>query len=146
MLLLDSGNSVEGRQQSEKLYILDLLSSAAAIFFLLLPPLSINRTSVAASTCVKFISVLVSYLSARLPAAVLSALLKTSIKIGSDDTFVELGASNIFHAVECLLMRVVFDKAKSAGSLLETVQAHDKTFDLAAFREQLMDLFFRGVE
>lgn len=43
-------------------------------------------------------------------------------------------------------MGVVFDKAETAGGLLETVKTHDQALDLAALGEELVDLFFGRVE
>lgn len=43
-------------------------------------------------------------------------------------------------------MGVVLDEAETAWSLVESVQAHDQTLDLAAFAEELVDLLFGGVE
>ena len=43
-------------------------------------------------------------------------------------------------------MGVVFHKAEAARSLVESIQAHDQPLDLAAFREELVDLFFGRVE
>jgi len=41
---------------------------------------------------------------------------------------------------------VVFNEAEAARSLLETIEAHDETFDFADFGEKLVDLLFGGVE
>jgi hypothetical protein len=72
--------------------------------------------------------------------------LEAGIEIGADDTLVELGSANIFHAIECFLVSVIFHKAEAARSLLESIQAHDQAFDLAALGEELVDLLLGGVE
>jgi hypothetical protein len=56
---------------------------------------------------------------------VLTTLFKSRIQIGSDDSLVQLGTSNVFQAIESILVGVVFDKAESAGGLVETIQAHN---------------------
>lgn len=56
---------------------------------------------------------------------VLSALGEALVKIRSNDALVELGAADVLHAVQCILVCVVLDKAEPAGSLLEAVKAHD---------------------
>lgn len=43
-------------------------------------------------------------------------------------------------------MGIVFDKAETAGCFVEPVQAHHEALDLAAFREEFVDLFFGCVE
>ena len=110
-------------------------SLATAILFLFLSPLSVNRPSVATSSRIELVSVLISYLPTRFASAVLSAFLESSVKIGSDDTFVEFGASNVFHAVQSLLVSAVFDETEAARGLLEPIQAHHESLDLAALGE-----------
>jgi hypothetical protein len=79
-------------------------------------------------------------------APVLSALGKALVQIGADDALVQLGASDVLHAVQSILVGVVFDEAEPAGRLLEAVEAHDEPLDLAALGEQLVDLLLGGVE
>ena len=43
-------------------------------------------------------------------------------------------------------MRIVLHEAEAAGGFVEAVEAHYQPFDLAAFGEEFVDLFFRGVE
>ena len=43
-------------------------------------------------------------------------------------------------------MSVVLDEAEAAGSLLEAIEAHNQSSDLAALGEELVDLFLGGVE
>jgi hypothetical protein len=102
--------------------------------------------SIASSARVVFIPVLVPDLASALSATILPALGKALVQIGPNDALVELGAANVLHAVERVLVRVVLDEAEAAGCLLEAVKAHDEAFDLAAFAEQLVDLFLGCVE
>jgi hypothetical protein len=122
----------------------------------------IDVATKATSASIVFSSELVSDLTTRLPSAVLSAFLKARVKICSDDALVELCATDVLHAVEGVLMGVVFDEAEATGSLLESVKTHDKTLDIAApiinqhnllrtegevvLGEQLVNLLLGGVE
>ena len=63
---------------------------------------------------------------------VLATLFKSGIQIGSDNSLVQLGTSNVFHAVESILMGVVFDEAEPAGGFVESIEAHDEALNLAA--------------
>jgi hypothetical protein len=92
----------------------------------------IDVAAKATSASIVFSSELVSDLTAGLPSAILSAFLKARVEICSDDALVELCASDVLHAVERILMGVVFDEAEATGRLLETVKAHDETLDIAA--------------
>jgi hypothetical protein len=56
---------------------------------------------------------------------ILTTLFKSGVQIGSNDSLIQLGASNVFQAVQGILVGVVFDKAESAGGLVEPVEAHD---------------------
>lgn len=79
-------------------------------------------------------------------APVLPALGKALVQVGADDALVQLGAADVLHAVQRILVRVVLDEAEAAGRLLEAVEAHDEALDLAALGEQLVDLLLGGVE
>ena len=77
---------------------------------------------------------------------VLPTLCESLVEIGADDALVQLGASNILHAVKSVLVSVVFDEAESARRLLKAVEAHDKALDLATLGKQLMYLLLGSVE
>lgn len=77
---------------------------------------------------------------------ILSTLCKTLVEIGTDDALVELGASNIFHAIERVLVSVVFDEAEAARRLLEAIKTHNQALDLTALGEKLVNLFLGCVE
>ena len=77
---------------------------------------------------------------------VLPTLCESLVEIGADDALVQLGASNILHAVKSVLVSVVFDEAESARRLLKSVEAHDKALDLATLGKQLMYLLLGSVE
>lgn len=102
--------------------------------------------SVASTARVILVPVLVSDLSSALSAPILPALSESLVEIGPDDALVELGAANVLHAVERILVGVVLDEAETAGRLLEAVEAHDKALNLAALAEELVDLLLGGVE
>ena len=89
-------------------------------------------SAVATPPCIILLSILVSNLTTRLAPTVLSALHKARVKIRSNDSFVELRAPNVFHAVESILMGIVLDKAEAAGSLLKPIKPHDEASDLTA--------------
>jgi hypothetical protein len=76
----------------------------------------------------------------------LPALGKALVQVSTDDALVQLGASDVLHAVQSILVRVVLDKAEPARRLLEAVEAHDEPLDLAAFGEKLVDLLLGSVE
>ena len=77
---------------------------------------------------------------------ILSTLRKALVEIGTNYALVELGASNVLHAVEGVLVSVVLDKAEAARRLLKAIETHDQALDLAALGEQLVDLLLGGVE
>lgn len=60
-----------------------------------------------------------SHLSSCIP--VLPAFCETFVQIRADDTFVQLGAPYILHAVQSVLVCVVFHKTKTARSFLESI-------------------------
>lgn len=110
------------------------------------PLLLLNGPAQSTTTLIIVLTVLISDLTARLAATILSALLKTRIKICPDDTLVQLGAADVLHTVKSVLMSVVFHKAKATWCLVKSVEAHNQSLDLAAFAEQFVDLLFGGVE
>lgn len=109
-------------------------------------PLGLDGAAQAAAALVKVLAVLVAHLAARLAAAVLAALLEAGVQVGAHDALVELGAADVLHAVERVLVGVVFDEAEAARRLGEAVQPHDQPFDLAALGEELVDLLLGRVE
>lgn len=120
--------------------------------------------AISTSSRIKFFAILVSHLATRLTAAfvrsaqgasphahgwtlpVLAAFTEALVQIGPDDTLVELGASDVLHAIESILMGVVFDEAETAWGFVEAIKAHDQTLDLTTFRKQLVDLLFGRIE
>lgn len=108
--------------------------------------LVLDRPAHSTTALVIVFAVLVADLATRLAATVLTALLEAWVKIGTDDALVELGATNVLHAVEGVLVGVVFHEAEATGRLVEPVEAHDEALDLAALGEELVDLLFGGVE
>lgn len=91
-----------------------------------------NSSTVATSTRIVLFPVLVSDLATRFASAILSPFLEARIEIGSNETFVQLGTTNVLQTVECVLMCVIFDEAEATGSLLEAIEAHDDSFNLTA--------------
>lgn len=77
---------------------------------------------------------------------ILPALGKALVEISSDDTLIQLGAANVLHAVERVLVGVVLDEAEATGCLLESIETHHEALDLSALGEQLVDLLFGGIE
>lgn len=63
---------------------------------------------------------------------VLPSLLESRVEICPDNSLVELGATNIFQAIQRILVRVVFDKAEAAGGFVVSVEAHNEALDLSA--------------
>jgi hypothetical protein len=113
----------------------------------LVPPCNpLLATSIPSTSRIVVLPVVVSNLTSRRSAPVLSTLLESRIQIRADDAFVQFGAAHILHSIQRVGMGVVLDEAKAAGGLIEAVKAHDQTFDLAAFGEQLVDLLFGCVE
>lgn len=88
--------------------------------------------AVATSSRVVLVAVLVAHLATRFSSPVLPAFGETLVQIGTDDALVEFCAADVFHAVERVLVCVVFNEAEAAGRLLESIKAHDEAFDLAA--------------
>lgn len=52
------------------------------------------------------------------------------VEIRPNDPFVKFCTSNIFQAVQRILMCVIFHEAEAAWCLLKAVEAHDKSFNL----------------
>jgi hypothetical protein len=91
-----------------------------------------ERPAVSTTAWIVLHTVFVAHLAARFAAPVLSTLSKSLVEIGTDDTLVEFGSANVLHAVERILVSIVFDEAEAAWCFLEAVQAHNETLDLAA--------------
>jgi hypothetical protein len=104
------------------------------------------RLAVSTSSRIILVPVLISNLATTLTTAILPALGKSLIQIRPDNALVELGAANVLHAVERVLVCVVLDEAEATGRLLKAVKAHDEALDLTAFAKQLVYLLFGGVE
>ena len=119
--------------------------------FLLLLPLIGNCPAVPPSSWIVLVTVLVSYLPARFATArvealvksintssfqrvnapILPALLKAWIQVCPYDSLIEFGTSYVFHTVQCILMVVVFHKAKAARGLVKPIKAHDKSLNFS---------------
>jgi len=78
--------------------------------------------------------------------AILPPFFKPGIQISADDPLIQLGAADVLHGVQRILVRVVLDEAEAARGLGEAVEAHDQPLDLAALAEEFVDLLLRGVE
>ena len=92
------------------------------------------------------VPVLITNLTAGSTAAELSALLKASVPIGTDLSIVQFGAVHVAHRISSALSGRVLDEAEATWRFLNTVQADDHPVDLAALREQLVDLLLGRVE
>lgn len=119
-----------------QVWLLDILFSELA---------SICAT-VATATRIVLIAVLVADLATRLATSVLPAFGKAFVQVRPDDALVELGTSNVLHAVQSIVVSVILHKAEPAGGLLKAVETHDETLDLSTFGEEFVNLFFGGVE
>ena len=92
----------------------------------------IDCAAITSPTRVILFSMLVSDLATRLASSILSTFQEAGIEIGSDQTLVELGTSNVLQAVQRILVCIVFDEAEAAGGFLESVEAHNNPFDFTA--------------
>jgi hypothetical protein len=79
---------------------------------------------------IELVAVFVSHLPTRLSTSVLAPLGEALIQIRPDDALIELGAANVLHTVEGVLVAVVLDEAEPARRLLEAVKTHDQPLDL----------------
>jgi hypothetical protein len=104
------------------------------------------RLSISTPARIILIPVFIPNLSSALASAILPALGESLIQIGSNNALIQLGAANVLHAVERILMGVVLDEAEAARCLLEAVKAHDEALDFPAFAEELVYLLLGGVE
>ena len=102
--------------------------------------------SITPSPRIKLLTILIPHLPATLPSPILPSLRKPFVQIRPYDPLIQFRAANIQQAVQRVLVRIVLDEAEAAWCFVEAVQAHDETFDLAAFAEEFVDLFFGGVE
>lgn len=62
---------------------------------------------------------------------ILSPFFESRIQVGPNYSLIKLSASDVFQAIQGILVTVVFDEAKATGSLVEPVESHDKPFNLA---------------
>jgi hypothetical protein len=104
------------------------------------------RLSIPTPSRIILIPVLIPNLPTTLTPSILPALGKALVQIRADNALIELGAANVLHAVERVLVCVVLDKAEATGRLLEAVQPHDEALDLTAFAEELVYLLLGRVE
>lgn len=63
---------------------------------------------------------------------VLPSLLETRVQVCPDNPFIEFRSTNVFQAIECILMRIIFDKTETTRGLVEPIESHHKALDLAA--------------
>jgi hypothetical protein len=106
---------------------------ACPVLYPILPIILIlQRSAITTSTRIKLISIFIPDLSSTLASSVLSSFHEPFVEIGTDDALVEFCAANVFHAVESVLVGVVFDEAETAGGLLETVESHYQAFYFTA--------------
>ena len=63
---------------------------------------------------------------------ILSTLLEAWIKVGSNDALVQLGTSDVLHAVKCILVSVVLNETEPTWRLLIAIEAHHQSFDFPA--------------
>lgn len=106
-----------------------------------IPPIRIlQRPAQPASALIKVLAVLVSDLPTRATPAVLPAFLEAWVQVGADDALVQLGAADVLEAVERVLVGKVLDEAEAARGLVEPIQPHYESLDLAALAEQLVHL------
>lgn len=56
---------------------------------------------------------------------ILPSFLEARVEIRADDALVEFGAADVLHAVQRVLVVVVFHEAEAAGGFVEAVEAHD---------------------
>ena len=75
------------------------------------------------------------YPSVHLP--ILPAFREALIEIRTDDALIQFRSTDVFHTVQGVLMRVVFDEAEAARCLLESVEAHDETLNLTTPEEMV---------
>jgi len=90
----------------------------------------IDGSAVTTSTRIILFTVLISYLTTRFASSILTALFKPRIEVGSDQAFIELCTSNVFQAIEGVLVGVILDETEATGRLLKSVQTHDDALDL----------------
>ncbi len=64
------------------------------------------------------------------PSPILPTLLEPGVKIRSYNSLIQLGTTNVFHAVQCVLMIVVLNETKAAGCLVKSIQPHHQSLDL----------------
>lgn len=105
-----------------------------------------DNFAITTTATVKVRSVFIANLSSCFSASVLSALDKSGVPIGSDDTVVQTRTVDVPHTIFSIRALVVLDETKPTGSLFVLVQAHDYPSDVAAFCKQLVDLLFGRVK
>ena len=57
---------------------------------------------------------------------VLPSFLKAWIQVCTDDSLIQFGTTDVLHAVQCILVVIVFYEAKPARGLVEAVKSHDQ--------------------
>lgn len=105
-----------------------------------------HQFTVAAAARIVVGPVLVSHLTARFAAPELATLDEAGIPVDANDSIVQPRPVHVAHRVLRVAALIVLDEAKAARRLLVLVQAHYDAPNVAASREQLVDLFLGGVE
>jgi len=124
-----------------------LLISTHSIILVRIPlPLLHNLLTKPTTPRIELLAILIPHLPSTLAPSILPPLRKALIKIAPNDPLVQLCATDVLHAVQRVLVRVVLHEAEAAGSFVEAVQAHDQPLDAAAFAEELVDLLLGRVE
>lgn len=95
----------------------------------------LGQLTIAASSWVVVLPVLISHLSSRFATAILPPLLEAGVPVCPDDTVVQPCAINEAHGIFCACTGVVFYKAESAGCLLDFIQTNDDALDVSTFRK-----------
>lgn len=129
--------------------------------------LCVHNLAISATSTIVVLSILVTHLSARLSPSILASLNKASVPVNTYNTIVESRSIHITHASFTVSSRVVFDKAKAAGSLqnrvdinsgnfynhfcafshlLELIESHHDSSHIAAAAKQLKDLLLAKIE
>lgn len=102
--------------------------------------------SISTSARIELISVLVPDLSSTLAPPILPSINETLVQICPDDPLIQLRPADILQTIQRVRVVVVLHETEPARRLLESVEAHHDALHLTAFAEQLVYLFFRGVE
>lgn len=86
------------------------------------------------------------YLSTTSTTAVLATLDESGVPIGSNNSVIKTAMINVAHSHFCAFAILVLDETKATGGLIQTMETHNNSSNLASPTEQFPYLFFSCIK